>query len=255
MNIDRPTAAEIPALRALWKEAFGDSDAFLDDFFSTAFSPNRSRRIEENGQILSALYWFDGSYSGGKLAYLYAVATARSARGRGLCRALMEDTHRHLASLGYVGAILVPAEPSLFGFYRRMGYADCTSVREFTVSASDSPLSLRAIGKEEYRSLRRALLPPDSVLQEGENLDFWATQAGFFATSDSVFTAWIREDELVCSELLGNVDQAPHLVAALGCSHGRFRTVGSEKPFTLWYPLKNNLLPPTYFGLAFDGFE
>jgi hypothetical protein len=33
MKIDCPTAAEISALRALWKEAFGDSDEFLNDFF------------------------------------------------------------------------------------------------------------------------------------------------------------------------------------------------------------------------------
>jgi predicted GNAT superfamily acetyltransferase len=252
MKSDCPTAAEISALRALWKEAFGDSDEFLNDFFSTAFSPDRSRRIEENGRILSALYWFDCSYSGGKLAYLYAVATAKSARGRGLCRTLMEDTHRHLRSLGYVGAILVPAEPSLYGFYRRMGYADCTSVREFTVSASNNPIALRVLEREEYRAHRRTLLPTDAVLQENENLDFWATQASFFATDDALFTAWIRDGELICSELLGSTDESSRIVSALGCSNGSFRTVGSEKPFTLWYPLKDNLPAPTYFGLSFD---
>ena len=33
----------IPGLRELWKKAFGDTDEFLDLFFSTAYSPDRCR--------------------------------------------------------------------------------------------------------------------------------------------------------------------------------------------------------------------
>ena len=33
--------ADIPALRRLWKQAFGDDDQLLDSFFSIAFSPDR----------------------------------------------------------------------------------------------------------------------------------------------------------------------------------------------------------------------
>ena len=39
MRSDHPTDNEIPGLRQLWQEAFGDADAFLDSFFQTAFSP------------------------------------------------------------------------------------------------------------------------------------------------------------------------------------------------------------------------
>ena len=38
MRIDHPDLGQIPELRQLWKEAFGDSDAFLDAFFMVAFS-------------------------------------------------------------------------------------------------------------------------------------------------------------------------------------------------------------------------
>ena len=39
MIIKPPSKEEIPQLRTLWQEAFGDSDAFLDIFFSNAFAP------------------------------------------------------------------------------------------------------------------------------------------------------------------------------------------------------------------------
>ena len=75
----------------LWKEAFGDSDAFLDDFDRTAFSPERYCAIIIESEVVSALYFFDCEYEGGRLAYIYAVATAKDYRGQGLCRKLLDD--------------------------------------------------------------------------------------------------------------------------------------------------------------------
>ena len=68
MLIDTPTAKDLPELRELWKEAFGDTDAFLDSFFSLAFSPARARCIRSDGGICAALYWFDCEYGGGRVA-------------------------------------------------------------------------------------------------------------------------------------------------------------------------------------------
>lgn len=100
MRIDRPVPEQLPQLRQLWKVSFGDSEEFLDSFFSLAFAPERCRCVTEAGQLTAALYWFDCSCRGEKMAYLYAVATAEASRGQGLCRALMEDTHGHLRKLG-----------------------------------------------------------------------------------------------------------------------------------------------------------
>ena len=100
MIINQPQSSHIPALRQLWKQAFGDPDAFLDGFFETGFSPDRCRCIMLDQQILAALYWFDCTWNGKKIAYLYAVATDLQYRGNGLCRALMENTHLHLKFLG-----------------------------------------------------------------------------------------------------------------------------------------------------------
>ena len=45
MIFESPDRGRIPALRALWKEAFGDTDLFLDGFFEYGFSPNRCRCV------------------------------------------------------------------------------------------------------------------------------------------------------------------------------------------------------------------
>ena len=64
MIIDAPKLECVPALRALWREAFGDGDEFLDTFFDTAFSKERCRVAIDGERTVGALYWFDCSFKG-----------------------------------------------------------------------------------------------------------------------------------------------------------------------------------------------
>lgn len=251
MKIKQATLGNIPALRSLWKEAFGDTDAFLDSFFSTAFAPERSRCIFMDDSPAAALYWFDCRLAGEKIAYLYAVATASASRGQGLCRALMDDVHQHLRALGYAGAVLVPGEASLFKMYEKMGYQVCSHVAEVSCEAGN-PLPLREIPAEEYAMLRRELLRAGGVVQEGENLTFLQEQCKLYAGEGFLLAADPGGEALRGVELLGDARLAPGIVAALGKSAGSFRAPGNDRPFAMFLPLQEHAPAPKYFGLAFD---
>ena len=237
--------ADLPIfqLRSLWKEAFGDTDAFLDSFFETAFSPDRCRYIAIDGCVAAALYWFDCRCDGAKLAYIYAVATAKMHRGKGLCATLMANTHEHLKAAGYAGSILVPGEKGLFSMYEKMGYAPFGGMDTLTCQAA-APIALREISPAEYATLRLQYLPPHGVAQEG--MEFLATYATLYAGSDFIL-ATTEETGL---ELLGNTAAAPGILAALGKKEGRFRMSGKQ-PFAMYRPLTNTPAP-SYFGIAFD---
>ena len=252
MKIDFPAPGQVPLLRALWKDAFGDSDAFLDSFFTTAFSPTRCRCVTVGRDVAAALYWFDVSCEGQKMAYLYAVATAPAYREQGLCRALMGDTQAHLALRGYEGALLVPEGENLSRMYRGLGYGGCTAIREFVCAAGQEPAALHRIDREEYARLRREFLPQGGVVQEGENLLFLETQAQFYKGMDFLAALVPGEDTLTCPELLGNADAAPGILLALGIPYGTFRTPGMGKPYAMFLPLTEEAVTPRYFGLAFD---
>jgi len=253
MNISQPDAKHIPLLRALWKEAFGDTDAFLDAFFSTAFSPKRCRCVFKDHMPIAALYWFDCEYEKQPVAYLYAIATAASHRSQGLCTQLMKDTHHYLKSLGYSGALLVPGESSLFDFYKQLGYTTTCYLQEFTCTAENQSLSPRPLSCDEYASLRRKYLPADSVVQEGENLAFLQAEVDFYAGEDFLLAARISGNRLYGVELLGNTGIAPGLIHALNCTEGVFRTPGSAKPFAMYLPLSQDMqASPSYLGFAFD---
>lgn len=252
MNIDYPTSAQIPRLRSLWKKAFWDTEEFLDIFFSRGFSRKRCRCVTIGNEVAAALYWFGVQCGSEEYAYLYAVATDPAYRGRGFCRALMEDVGQLLAGQGCAGLILVPQDDRLAAMYRKMGYRDCCSVTEFTAPAEDTPLPLRRLTPAEYAEARRRFLPEDAVIQERENLDFLSGYALFFTGGGWLAAVSLEGKKLRCHELLGDPDAAYALVSALGCQEGFFRIPGTGRPFAQCRMLKPDCKKMSYFGLSFD---
>lgn len=252
MKPEYPTPLDYPALRTLWKEAFADSDEFLDGFWRAGFSPSRCRCIMAGGRAKSALYWFDCTLQGQKYAYLYAVATAEESRGQGLCTTLMDDTHALLKKLGYAGAVLVPGEKSLFSFYEKLGYKTAATVDEVSCTApAREAVQMQAVSAEEYERLRPAFLPRGGVMQEGNTIRFLAEFARFAKGADFLIAYSMDGTHLICHELLGNADSGK-ILCTLDCTSGRFRTPGRGKPFAMFLTLRDDAPVPEYFGLALD---
>ena len=242
----------ITSLRSLWKEAFGDTDEYIDIFFDTAFSPDRCRCAVDGESVAAALYLLDASYSGKRIAYIYAVATAEAYRGRGICRRLMEDAEEYMKRRGYVGAILVPGSPELFRMYEKMGYVTCSRINEFTVSASGSAdICPREVSTDEYAQLRRELLPPGGVIEEDESLLLLGRTTKLYTSEGILFASHGEGDTLTVPELLGDAGKAKDIVSALGYKKGFFRTPGEGKAFAMYKGFTDDEMP-TYFGIAFD---
>lgn len=251
MTIDFPNKSQICDLRSVWKEAFYDTDAFLDIFFGTAFSENRSLCAVENSEVIGMMYWFGCECETYKVAYIYAVATKKSYQGQGVCHSMMKKAHKLLKQQGYVGTILVPGEKSLFDFYSSMGYKTCSGIKKYHVNAEKTDIAVRRIGTDEYIKLRREYLPKNGVIQENENSNFLSLQFNMYKGGDFVMACSKDRDTLYCTEILGNCDNLSGIVHSLGCKEGYFKTVG-DTPFAMYRKLSENSIIPTYFGLAFD---
>ena len=243
MTIDfrQPRLEEEAPLRALFTEAFGD-EGFTDLFFRTGYAPERCLAAFD-GDLLAALHWFDCSFEGQKAAYIYGIAAFESCRGRGVGSALIRAALDELKKRGYEAVFLVPAEPSLFGYYERFGFRAVSTIREFTLSAS-APLPLKKLTADEYAAARRKLLPKASLLQEGACLSLLSGYADFYATDRSV--AAVSGDAVW--ELLGDERDAPGLIAALGLPTATVRTPGPGRPFAMGLGTDG----PMYLGLALD---
>ena len=241
-------AVNTDGLKQLWKTVFGDPDSFIDTFFEVAFSPDRCRYFEESGKIVSALYWFDCEYEGGKLAYIYAVATHPEHRGKGLASRLLENTHAHLKGLGYAGAVLKPAK-GLFPFYERLGYQTSGYIRRFTAESSGSPACLMPLSAMEYSHRRTAFLPENAVIQEGITLEFLRTFASLYASEDALLC--VAKEEPIFFEYLGNPNSAPGILSSLGIKAAEIPTPGNDIPYTMFYPLNCTKIPG-YLGITLE---
>ncbi len=250
MRPEHPKAHDIPALRQLWQEAFGDPAAFLDAFFTTAYSPERCVCVIDGDRALSAAYWIDAELEDGKGAYIYAVATAKDHRGQGLAHAVMQAVREELVRQGYAAAILVPGEPSLARFYETMDYRFFGGIHSISAIAKSPGAKLRKVSGDEYAALRKKYLPKGAVIQEQENMQFLERYAELYEGEDFLLAAYVEHNTASGLELLGNPDRVPHILEALGAGQGSFRMPGAE-PFAMWLPLKK-CQEPTYFGLAFD---
>lgn len=251
MKIDFPLPNQHAQLSGLWQEAFGDTEEFVDGFFCTAFSPSRCRCLTIEDQMAAALYWMDVRYEDRRFAYIYAVAVGEKFRGRGLCAALMADTHAHLALRGYSGAMLVPQDEGLRRMYEKMGYRTGTAVEEFSAAAGEKALPLQRIDREEYARLRRLMLPAGSALEDEESIAYLEMMAFFYRGENVLLAAHAENGKLWCPELLGDPSAAPGILKALKCREGRFRTPGGSIPFAMLLPFEADVKLPAYLGFSF----
>lgn len=252
MTADYPKAHHVPLLRALWKEAFGDTDVFLDGFFAEGFDPCRCRCILDEDVPVSVLYWFEVTCRGQRFAYLYAVATAMSHRGRGLFSALLEDTKQVLTDAGFDGILLHPETESLGRMYEKLGFSHCASVDSCTVAPAPKAAAVREIGPAEFADLRRQLLRDGGAEPAEDMLRFLASQYRFWAGEGWLAAGQVYEGKLICQEFLGGRSAAEGLVRALDVSEGLLRMPGNAERFVWAMPLRNGCVMPDYFPLVLD---
>lgn len=253
MIIKNPAPTDENELKDLWKEAFGDTDGFINLFFSLAFSFEHSLCVYESGSVAASLYWFDAHIEERKVAYIYGVATKKEHRSKGFSTALLKAAHKKLKECGYEAAILVPADEGLFKFYGKLGYRECCFIDLERHSALAEASAFEKISAEEYLTLRNSYLPENSIVFDNERLHFLAAITDFYKSDGFIFAKSNDEQELRIIEFFGNKAALSSVISALGFREGAVRLYGKSKPFAMYIPLAENFnILPEYLGFAFD---
>ena len=240
MRCRRTGPDDIPALTALWREAFGDSEAEIARFFAAVYPSAEGFAAEEDGALASMLFALPVTLAAGQTAlpaaYLYAVATLRAFRGRGLAKALMAYAEKRLQKRGARAVLLVPGEPSLVGFYEPLGYGERTFLSEQTREAVCPLGAGRTVSPAEYAGLRETLLgdaphvrhPLPQLAYESESKTFFALRMGDRA---GCAAASCEDGGVTIDELLPDGAMLPALAAALPGRTYRVRCPGRERAF------------------------
>lgn len=130
---------DIPALKALWQQAFGDEEAFVERFFEKRVLGQLQNAIvlEEQGVLVSMLYALPCILAHGtskaqyKAVNLVGVATQKDQQHKGYMRKLLEGAFAMLQEQGVVAIVLKPSNPR---FYEKFGFHICNTLYQVSLT-------------------------------------------------------------------------------------------------------------------------
>ena len=235
--------SDIPALKAMWTQAFGDPEELMDGFFSLLDGAGFGLVCRDGGRAVSMAYVLEGLSCGDRrCAYIYAVATLEEYRGRGLGAELMSAC-REKAMLRGSGVICTcPAEPSLYDWYAKVldmapvAYAD----ERLFDKLSSTDLSVASLSAKEYGDLRERHFAgkPHVSFPAGflamEEMLCRVCGGGLCRVGGGAAACYPEDGVLVVRELLCEEAKYEAVVSALtskfGCLSARVRVPGLAAP-------------------------
>lgn len=274
---------EWPLCKALWKTAFGDDDAYIDNYYHNYYQPQRVVTLKDDGVLcgMLALFplelrWPDGGLT--KSSYLYALAIHPDFRGQGLSNILMRYADFYVGEQAVPFLSTVPAAPGLEKVFAAVDFQPCHPIDEAVVDApAPGPEPARLVTAAEYRELREALLAGTGHAVYGEDyLEYQAkvsalASGGLFRmdtpAGHACAVAERTGDILDVRELLAPAGEQADALAALTarfpavkscrvrCPAGTCELPGAAcRTFGMGkrVPPTPKILGETYFGLAFD---
>ncbi len=117
---------DVPDLRENWRLSFGDTDDYLDFFFSRRFDPENTLVAEMNGKVVSQLFLFDVDLitASGLIPafYLFAAATHPDYRHKGIMSKLIIRTKIKCIRKSKRAIVLMPGSRELYTFYKKHSF-------------------------------------------------------------------------------------------------------------------------------------
>lgn len=165
MEIRRAGINDLDGITALWKSCFGDEGGYLAFYLSRAYRPEWVWLVMDGRlpvsmmTLMPCVEWVDGREKQG--TYVYAVATLPDYRHRGLMTLLHDRAEQACRRNGSSFMTLVPAEPSLFAMYRKLGYETCAWLYYGKIEKKGSrerPTQFAPAARPEFTRLRETFL-------------------------------------------------------------------------------------------------
>lgn len=154
----------IPALKEIWKDAFGDREEEIEEFYRVFFREELSWCQVRDGRPVSVIYglpallWADDhGKRKQRLIYLYAGATAPDQRGKGYYGELLKSLCRECLA----GRLVLCPVETLIPYYEKLGFSLLLAGKESELNIKRTAcvdLRLEQLEAQEYKKRRDRLL-------------------------------------------------------------------------------------------------
>lgn len=183
--IRKATDSDIPAIKAIWQEAFDDPLNYVDFLYNEVIRTSDTLIFEAGARAVAMTVLIPTEFvyrdKSVKAVYLYGAATLKKFRGKGIMTAMLKYAEDAARSEGYALAVLVPGEKYLFRYYEKRGYhadfkANLVAVRHGMVDGTlESAIDVEydRLTPEQIYGLR------ESILAETPHIRWYPAQLRF----------------------------------------------------------------------------
>lgn len=202
---------DIPQAKVLWKQAFSDSDAFIEWYFKNKISQGNSLGIFQNG-LVSVLHMipFKICVQGRHLdsMFITGAATVKNRQGEGLMRTLLKEA---LSLLKKRKILMTHLYPFKHSFYEKFGWATYSYVNKMSATHATMQQGTEVFETTDYLVLdlmyRKMLRAFDGyVIRDKKE---WLWRLGELA-SDGGRVAVVKKNDVPCAYMMyfGNNQKA-----------------------------------------------
>ena len=144
---------DLPSLIQLWSLCFHETEADSAWFLSRRFVPEQTFVWRKDGNVCAVIYLIPvqaGAHRGG---YLYAIGTHPDLQGLGIFGKLHQYVKEQAVAAGLHFLCLIPAAPSLFSLYGRLGYETWYGRQQISLTdmpQTVTPVSIRDCSSEDF---------------------------------------------------------------------------------------------------------
>lgn len=114
-------------VKKLWKLCFNDSDEFVEMYFRLRYNSETTMTIQSGNKIVSSLQmpYYPMTFEGAEIqtAYISGACTHPDFRGKGVMAQLLAESFSRMVQKNIPLSILIPANPGLYDYYAKTGYA------------------------------------------------------------------------------------------------------------------------------------
>lgn len=186
-------------VKNLWKLCFDDTEEYIDLYFNSRYNNDVNIAIESGEEVIAALQMipYPMTYEGKEIdtAYISGACTHPDYRSRGVMHELLSQAFIRMLQNEIAVSTLIPAEPWLFDYYARHGFAPVFRYRKLVYTASESPLpkgdtvlkTTHEYNKEIYEYLNRKLKERPNYIQHTQ-MDFQFVLSDLRLSQGNIYT-------------------------------------------------------------------
>lgn len=149
--IDFAGYSDRKALQQLWQSVFLEDEEITEYFFDNIFGDTITPVIRVDSEIASALFLLDCTIGEYKGKCVYCAMTNYAHRGKGYMKTLLDYSYNFCCDNGFDFLFLVPAEKSLFEYYKKCGFEDFGLRRSHIFDGSNPQTKGRIIFDCEFK--------------------------------------------------------------------------------------------------------